>query len=382
MRTFLTAILAVTSGLACQSDRDNDRFTDRAVGPDGSAPFDLVEDLRIDGSQADLVPIHTIAVDGRGMIAVAQRQDHAIRFFDAAGVALGSLGRDGEGPGEFRDVTRLGWLADTLWVLDMQLHRLTLVDSARRFVRTVLSPGASRANPVDSIAKPAFFLAIPFAMYPDGTTLAYATTTDFDAVARVSAGNVTESVLSPLSTRETARTVRAGGATASPPFPNSPRLGVSPTGHLIAIARAAVDGPDAGQFTVTVLRAGGDTVFARRYNYQAEPIPKAVADSAVEARAAQLPPDLAAAYRKAPVPAVYPPLVAITVGADGMVWIQMRDRQTNHPYFVVDRDGRPGGEVVLDRSSTIAAVTGTFAWVLERDANDVQSIVRYRLKRR
>jgi hypothetical protein len=377
MRLVCACYLVLAGLLACNpSEADSD---ENAAGPQGE--LHLVEELRIDGNQADLVPIHTIAVDASGGIAVAQRQDHAVKFFDASGALIGSFGRDGEGPGEFRDVTRMGWLADTLWILDGQLNRITMVDPARRFVRTVTAPFSTRPDPVDSVAKPGFGIAIAMGFYADGSTVAYASTTEFDAMARISSDLVTQAILTRVSNPETSQTVRADGGTASPPFPNSPRLAVSPSGDLITIARASLEGPDAGSFSVTALNPRGDTVFARSYPFEAVPIPRSVADSAIAARAARLPPALAEAMRNAHIPPVFPPLANIIIGNDGTVWIQMRDTDAGRPYRIVSGNGEPVGELVLDRTRTVAAVTASSVWVLERDADDVQSIVRFRLLR-
>ena len=40
--------------------------------------------------------------------------------------------QQGEGPGEFRVVASLGWVADTLWVFDFRLDRITLISPDRQ----------------------------------------------------------------------------------------------------------------------------------------------------------------------------------------------------------------------------------------------------------
>lgn len=59
-----------------------------------------------------------------GRIVVADRSNHEIRVFDATGKFVRTMGRTGDGPGEFRDplqVTALG--GDSLLVWDMSRHR-------------------------------------------------------------------------------------------------------------------------------------------------------------------------------------------------------------------------------------------------------------------
>lgn len=59
-----------------------------------------------------------------GEFAIADRLP-AVRLFDAGGRLVRTLGREGEGPGEFRRVTGLFQAGDTLTVFDSNLQRLT-----------------------------------------------------------------------------------------------------------------------------------------------------------------------------------------------------------------------------------------------------------------
>ena len=346
----------------------------------GDAAIRLVQEMRIDGNEADLVPIHTIAVDRRGIIAVAQRQDHAVKFFDPDGVLLGAIGRAGEGPGEFADVTRLNWVADTLAIIDASLRRVTLVDSTRTFVRTVIAPGSSRADPADPENKPSFTDALPLAWYANGSFVTYAWGAGRDGIVRVSPSGVTQQVLTVLS--DVSQSIRVGGSVVSHPFPSSPRMAVSPHGDIIVIARATIDDPNREVIQLTAMTAFGDTVYSREYPFSGEPIPQSHADSVVKARTARLSPELAAAVRNAPLPRVFPPLANIFVAHGGAVWVQFRDRDAGRPYWLVDAAGEPIGEIVLNTNQTAATATTTHVWMLERDENDVQSIARYRIERR
>lgn len=55
--------------------------------------------------------IVSIAVDPRGFVYVADAGSRDIRVFDAAGVFVRAIGREGEGPGEFQYLRRAGLLA-------------------------------------------------------------------------------------------------------------------------------------------------------------------------------------------------------------------------------------------------------------------------------
>jgi hypothetical protein len=60
-----------------------------------------------------------------GAIAVADRQTQSIRVYSEKGQLTGKLGRDGEGPGEFRSIRGIVVTGDTLTVYDGNLLRLT-----------------------------------------------------------------------------------------------------------------------------------------------------------------------------------------------------------------------------------------------------------------
>lgn len=60
-----------------------------------------------------------------GAIAVADRQTPTIRVFDEKGLLTVKLGRNGEGPGEFRNISELFATGDTVTAFDSNLLRLT-----------------------------------------------------------------------------------------------------------------------------------------------------------------------------------------------------------------------------------------------------------------
>ena len=95
----------------------------------GPARIQIEEDLRIDGHTADLVPVFWLGVGPDGTIAAIQRLLSGVRFFDSVGNDLGLVGREGEGPEEFRVPSQAGWMGDTLWVSDFMLKRIALIST-------------------------------------------------------------------------------------------------------------------------------------------------------------------------------------------------------------------------------------------------------------
>ena len=86
-----------------------------------------------------------------GRIVVLNRGTKEIRFFDATGSFMSSLGRDGDGPGEFRDPIEISVLTpDSLLVWDWALNRVSVVTVEGAFVR-VFVPQPTAPNPTGRI---------------------------------------------------------------------------------------------------------------------------------------------------------------------------------------------------------------------------------------
>jgi hypothetical protein len=332
--------------------------------------------------QEDLVPIDAVVPGANGIIAVSQRQDYSIRFFDDAGKSLGSFGRQGGGPGEFDGIDRFGWVADTLWVGDRGLNRLTFVSANQTLIRSVLIPDKARFRGATTAGDFAFDFLIVYTVLSDGNVISAGQTRDgLAALIRMTSDGIVLDTVAVQTLPGSSGTVWfPGGGNASPPFSNIAYTAASPDGRLIVVAKASLEGNDAGTYTVTVVTVEGDTLYHRRYPFSGVEIPRAAADSAIEAMARRLSPANAAIYRReASIPPVYPPLRGVVISSDGSVCVRLRDTKDGRPYVLLDAAGALRGEITLPFNSTVAAASANSIWVLEQDENDVQSIVRYRV---
>lgn len=68
----------------------------------------------------------------RGRLYVADTAAHDIKVFDDAGTLLRTLGRRGDGPGEFNFPTHLAWAGDELYVTDTLNSRVQVLDPEGR----------------------------------------------------------------------------------------------------------------------------------------------------------------------------------------------------------------------------------------------------------
>ncbi len=72
--------------------------------------------------------IMSITADADGFVYVADGMESRVLVFDSSGTPTTAFGRQGEGPGEFRDLYSVALLGDTLVTLDPRAARLGLFD--------------------------------------------------------------------------------------------------------------------------------------------------------------------------------------------------------------------------------------------------------------
>ena len=78
---------------------------------------------------------------GDGRIVIANAGTSELRFFDSEGSYLKSAGRQGEGPGEFRELTRMEVThLDSVVVFDQPSRRISLFDHEGNFARSFAAP--------------------------------------------------------------------------------------------------------------------------------------------------------------------------------------------------------------------------------------------------
>lgn len=101
-------------------------------------PATLVEEIRFqgeDGTPSELGEPRDIAVDALGRIYVVEGKPAAIKVFSPDGQFIRTIGRDGEGPGEFR----VGFIAirgEHLVIQDPRISRISVFDTSGAFVRS------------------------------------------------------------------------------------------------------------------------------------------------------------------------------------------------------------------------------------------------------
>jgi hypothetical protein len=157
---------------------------------------------------------------------------------------------------------------------------------------------------------------------------------------------------------------------------NPPSVEASIDGNYVTIARAPLSGPDMGTVQVALMRAGGDTVYAKRFPAWMQPIAAHVVDSAFTELARR---PYASRLTGIVRPEIYPPTEYLRVARDGAVLIAFYTTGTERDFLLIDPQGRPVASLRLPNAVRVHQIEGSMLWGTVRNADGVDSVVRYRI---
>lgn len=146
------AVVCLGTLVACQADEEPASASAPVAPVD--AVWELTEDLRIgalDGPpELTFASIAGLEVDDYGRIWVLDSQAGELRVFDSDGSHLRTIGREGQGPGEFQRPSALARHPDgTMWVIDSGRKVYSVFDTTGAIAATHPRP-LSNSVPVRS----------------------------------------------------------------------------------------------------------------------------------------------------------------------------------------------------------------------------------------
>ena len=268
----------------------------------------------IEGPEASVFGQVAGVVVGRdGRIYVADAQAKEVRIFSAGGEFLSRFGRDGEGPGEFRNISGLGrGPGGGIATLDPALGRVSIFGPDGEFIRSfrlhrphvMISSGAPVRYGRDG-------------RYHDLTKVSRGAGADSLAVIRYDAeGVVDDTVLLSVFQPELLTVMRNGLRQATLTMPQSPRAmgAVGPGGEIYAAL--------GGDYRISELGTSGDTVRVLRRTVEPLPIPPAGRDSLRDVLIERYTQVAGEPPREAvPVPVRMPALLALEVDETDHLWV-------------------------------------------------------------
>lgn len=333
------------------------------------------QDLLIDGANANLVPIGALVINSLGQMFVGQAQDHKILVFDSLGMIVRTIGRKGGGPGEFQGLSNIGFVGDTLWAWDDVKRRVTLFRVDGRQLRSTTIPLLT--GPDMKIAP------MIRGVRPDGSILSVGLLHNARMLTEVHA-NAKGQLLHQL-------TARPLFSNASFSFSNydagkwEPSSDINPSiivgakdGSRLAISTATLGGKEAGTALVTMLTFAGDTLYSRRYPIAIKLIPRSLIDSALTA-IEKVSPARAFQLRAGPIGGVYPPLEYMQMSREGALLLAFYTDGPDRDFLLLNTIGEIEASLTLPANVAIRSFDRDHLWGITRDADDLESIVRFRV---
>ena len=225
-----------------------------------------------------------VIVGRDGSVFIAQPADGAIRTFSATGAYIRTIGRKGQGPGEFQDLQRVGFVRDTLWALDSRTSRVSFFSLAGKYLRSERISAEGRGE---------FFPSLPWTLLSSGTVVSFVSSSaermpgtkiSIPIIRIERSGRVLDTIARRESANSTGE-VQFRGATKgklvfSQPFSDGPILAAEQNGNGFAIIDTRQDHPFSTSFAVSRYGATGQLVSQARVPFQPVELTSRMADSA------------------------------------------------------------------------------------------------------
>lgn len=400
------AVIAAAGGLCGAARTAAQEVCDR--------PWELEETLRLGSVDGDgmLTFVRDLAVGPDGRVYLLQSWD-PIRVFGPDGRPAGTIGRQGEGPGEWPSPLHgLGWRGDTLWVrhrLGTQFLSADGEEIRRVSFRIRLPREGSQLNPGRPL--------------PDGTFLPGRAVNEEEhlflkadraALRRVSAAGeivdtlaIVERHLGSYALEHETDRYGWGVMLSHPLGPWSGEswlpVAATPDGSAVVLIGEVRDDREDASFDLLRIRFDGDTLLRRAVPYEPRPITRDEQSLQRERMAGRLarggsPWDTSDPERKRRIgrelisfPERYPPVRRIVAGGDGSMWL-LREAWPDPAdvWEIYDEDGRLEGSVRIEEPADpedwdprlrILRASRTEIWATTRGAFDIPYVHRYRVDR-
>lgn len=327
-----------------------------------------------------------LAVGPDGVLYVLDRGPATVHRFDEEGVYLGTMGRRGEGPGEFTSPASLGFTGDSLWVRNFSPTFVAFFDSSGEYLGqyTVDDPMIARGGmPIG----PTAMLQGGARYEVSGVPLAEAGAGRVDVPILLTRTDGGVDTLAFASDPAAFFLPGVGTMNSWRPDARSPLHAAAADGSAVWIAEWA----DLVPGVVTLRRVVVDGT-ETRHTLPLPPIPLpatsrdsiiAAASDSVRASAArveaqfgrpmfELPDDLEGAVAEELALGTHlPPIRRMVPGADGSLWLERATAPNRSEWLVLDGGGEAVGRVDLPAGHRLRAASLREVWTTRQDEYDV-----------
>ena len=340
-----------------------------------AAPRVLKEEIKpAEDPRSELLKVAEARFGPDSLIYIGELVHNDIRVFDSRGRFVRNIGRGGAGPGEFRRIRDFGWVADTLWVVDNVLSRVTFFAPKGRLLRVVPFPpetgeGQRTVGDVMTLAGRVRQRApVPFGTNAAPLILSLLDGRVIDTLAKLTI----DRYLTPV------RSARQR-MTLVEPFMDFPIWDVDSRGRWLAVVeRPAPQSSGPKHFAVQVRDLARGTSRAGSVAYTPVGLSKAIADSTLDRYAdmARNDPATLAVIRDALYwPSFLPPIRAVIVNDSGGLWLERREGIESGKWIYVDPQGRIGDVITVPAGYYVRDARGRRLLAVLAEPDDVQAPV-------
>jgi hypothetical protein len=309
-----------------------------------------------------------------GSIVVVNGGTNQLRFYDAAGRHVRSIGKKGEGPGEFSYLELAGRVAgDSLLAWDRDRLRFTVFDAEGRTGRTARAEGERIASTVQAgVVSNGHMVAMRRDLMGAAADPSNVASVRPNAtVVTIRSDGALGTTLGSFPDAELSRYNRAVA-----PLVFGRGLRVAARGDLIAVANT-----DA--YSIRIYSSAGRLQRIVRQQRQPQPI----SDADYLRAKPPIPPTsrspLGPAYEQMKKPSTYPAFEALLLDSVGNLWVQdfARTWDTSLVWQVFDIAGRLIGRITVPSTHKLLDATPTRAMFRVTDALDVQHVRVYSIQK-
>jgi len=326
--------------------------------------------------------IRGAAMVSDGRIAVANAGTREVRVFDSHGAFVGSVGREGDGPGEFRSLLLVGTLpGDSILVYDVSNRRFSVVSPEPAFSRSFrpgTEVGDGSLSPVGVLANGNFVTRGPSPLGGDmtsGTVLRR----DRTVLVLDPRGQV-KTVLDTVPGLTTFFESDGGFRFTVVPFTSSPPMATSPSQvHVGVETRYEIRTYDTDS---------GRLVRLIRLDRPARPVTEADIQRRTEAAVGVASSPEAGArlrrsYERIPIPEMMPYYREIRVDRSGYLWVEDYRADSEEPrvWTVFNPDGAVLGTVTVPHGLAVYEIGEDWILGVTRDDLDIPYVVVHSLER-
>jgi hypothetical protein len=353
----------------------------------GIRPADaLRHEVTIGGARHEIATIKSLAVSEDGTVALITSGAAQVALFNAMGNPVGTIGRSGEGPGEFRDPWHVGWTTGgTMWVYDGARRAINHFVNGRFHS---LAPWATALSVNSGAGAILVRQPVPVAILADASVVAQGLAPKagdlwVGTVVRQLPGSDQGAFIAEVPAARDCRTDLPGGASILRPFCPRPLVGVDPTSGATVIITPVDERGEPGTFWLRRIAVTGGEGTRQRIRLPQAELPRATRDSINAQALANLADDAAirnAASRALARDPAIPRITHIVVGSNAeAVWVGSVFRGRNE-WFAIDRDGQVRTTLSLAGTDRVLHSRGAQVWIGVEDADGFTSVRRYRLE--